>query len=835
MSDSMNTMGKEHHGVPLGGIGTGAMELCADGRFRNISINNNRLPASYIPQAEHTFMAIRVASKESVYGRILQHAPENAPPAQNGKPPRLNRDLLLWRGAYPAVHYQIKDVECPVQVVWTAFAPLIPFDYDASTMPALFFSVRFMNPTETTLTVSALFNWENLCGRTGPRVSADPGRIKPILVEEQEEGESSPLPPAANGGTRLFNAVEFGSPRETPTNAHGHYCLAARRGKDSLVSAFVWDAESPEDWEHLWKRFLEHGDVLHCVSGSGRMNSGAVCSSFHLPPKQEHRADFVLTWYCPRNEAQGVLMGNGYTNKFSHAVDVARKGLRHQVYFFKAVEDWQKRLRTSSLPPWINRLLVNSTQILCTNSLYAKDGRIGFLESPQEPSLRGANLRLYSTLSIVLFFPRFEENELAQIARAMPASPPGRLCKKLGAAGSFEPVFDETDGGQMERCAHFVLSLYRNYLFTGSLPRLQELMPAARAAISATLVPDRDQDGIPDVMESITHDGVTVAGPNSPASGLWTAALCAYAKLLRGQGAMDEAARYEDLHKKAAAAFERLFWDGRLGYYRIGRNASDPICHPAQLAGQWYADFLGLGTLFHPSHIQRALDSLIRHMPRQQETTDSGTPPHVPKNLIWPGFDSAHLACLLIYRGRTEEALRLLEQYSQALNYQQCSPFNFPDKWDLGKNTLAQDSLGRHLSALSLWHVLYAVQGLELNIPEQSLRVAPHLFPGWHTLNTPLFTPACLGWLQYTEEVSGTCRQQLHLSFDSPVIVKTIELRVPPHVGAVHVHCEDADGTIGITHRMVPENQSVRVIITARPPVTVLNTLSVHLEARGQV
>jgi len=825
-------MRKEHHGVPLGGIGTGAMELCADGRFRTISINNNRLPESYIPQAEHTFMAIRVASKESVYARILQHAPENASPVQNGGPPRLSRDLLQWRGAYPAVHFQVKDTECPVQVVWTAFAPLIPFDYDASTMPALFFSVRFMNPTDETLVVSAVFNWETLCGRTGVQVPADPGRITPLLVEDQEEGESLKPPLSAPDGTLLFNAVEFGSPRETFLNAIGHYCLAARREKDSKVTAFVWDAESPEDRESLWERFLEQGDLARCVSRSRRKNAGAVCCSFHLPPKQEHRADFVLTWYCPRNEVQGVSIGNGYTNKFINAVDIARKGLRHLVYFFKAVEDWQKRLRTSSLPPWLNRLLVNSTQILCTNSLYAKDGRIGFMESPQEPSLRRTNLRLYSTLSTLLFFPRFEENELAQLARAMPSSAPGRLCKELGGAGNFEPVFDEAGGGQMERCAHFVLSIYRNYVFTGSLPRLQELLPAARAAITATLALDRDHDGIPDLAESYTYDGVKVAGANSPASGLWVAALCAFAKLLRSQGTLEEAGRYEEIYKKAAASFERLFWDEPRGHYRLGRNDSEHHCHTAQLAGQWYADFLGFGTLFPPSHIQRALDSLLQQSAQKPPVTEIATEEHTESRMVWPGFDSAHLACLLIYRGRTEEALRLLEQYSQALNYQQCSPFNFPDKWDAGKNTLAQDSLGRHLSALSLWHVLYAVQGLELNIPEQSLRVTPHLFPGWHTLNTPVFTPACLGWLQYTEEVSGTYRQQLHLSFDSPVIVKTIELCVPIHIGAVQVHCEDADGTLGITHRTIPENQSKRVIITARQPVTVLNTLSVHIEAR---
>jgi uncharacterized protein (DUF608 family) len=43
---------KVQAGVPIGGVGTGGVELGPDGRFRNITINNNRCKKTAIPLAK---------------------------------------------------------------------------------------------------------------------------------------------------------------------------------------------------------------------------------------------------------------------------------------------------------------------------------------------------------------------------------------------------------------------------------------------------------------------------------------------------------------------------------------------------------------------------------------------------------------------------------------------------------------------------------------------------------------------------------------------------------------------------------------------------------------
>ena len=68
---------KNHtNGVPLGGIGTGAMEYGPDAIPRNITINNNRTVVTRIPVSPNAFTAIRVSTPSKSYTRILQPGTE---------------------------------------------------------------------------------------------------------------------------------------------------------------------------------------------------------------------------------------------------------------------------------------------------------------------------------------------------------------------------------------------------------------------------------------------------------------------------------------------------------------------------------------------------------------------------------------------------------------------------------------------------------------------------------------------------------------------------------------------------------------------------------------
>ncbi|HIJ73035.1 MAG TPA: hypothetical protein HPP83_02930, partial [Candidatus Hydrogenedentes bacterium] len=103
--NSVNSGAVEPSGAPLGGIGTGCIEMGLDGRFRNITINNNRTAATRIPVSGGGFLAVRAAQKGRVYARVL-HPHTELPFQEAGLvPPYVAADELSWRGLYPCAHY----------------------------------------------------------------------------------------------------------------------------------------------------------------------------------------------------------------------------------------------------------------------------------------------------------------------------------------------------------------------------------------------------------------------------------------------------------------------------------------------------------------------------------------------------------------------------------------------------------------------------------------------------------------------------------------------------------------------------------------------------------
>ena len=128
------------------------------------------------------------------------------------------------------------------------------------------------------------------------------------------------------------------------------------------------------------------------------------------------------------------------------------------------------------------------------------------------------------------------------------------------------------------------------------------------------------------------------------------------------------------------------------------------------------------------------------------------------------------------------------------------------------------------MGALSYWHVLYAVQGFLLNVPDQYVRVAPNLPKGVRSLAAPLLTPLCFGWLKYKVDDHGGYRQRLKISFDSPVHIRHIELRVPNEVPCVSVACETADGALPLKFALTEDGATQRLVIQFDRPAGVAPT-----------
>ena len=801
-------------GVPLGGLGAGCIELDPRGYFRNITINNNRTAKTRIPLSPASFIAIHAASPSAAYTRILQEECGIAPESW----PRVKEGALEWRGAYPTVQYRLHDPACPARIQWGAFAPVIPFDHDASTLPAFFTSVHCTNPGPEPLEITVAFNWENLAGQTGENPARKAATLFPMSVEEEEDlgipGEEEEKEAPAH------NAVIYEVEGGAEVDADGQYCLVVRRQRGMETGIAAWNHSDETESRAFWNS-LAKGGLACAIDEAGReAECGAVYAAFTLAPGESRRADFALTWYCPRFTLRGHDVGNSYTNHFSSALDVARKTLRHYTYYFKSVESWQARILAATLPRWLRDWLLSCNAVFSTNTLCTRDGRFALWSSAGDPCAGRLEQRLYTTLGTLLFFPRLEESTLYQFAEALegknpPVLPPYLLDLSPEEAGACDEMAGEN---LILRVAHFTLSAYRNYVYTGSLVRIKALLPAVERALSLAEDWIHPGEALPDPGgRLLTYDGLATEGLDAHTASLWIAALRACGRLMELMRRPTDAEAYAKRCANAARAFELSYWDEKEGYYRLAAKTDGQpgICHSGQLAGEWYTAFLGLEPLFDPKRTARALERIgARHAMKgylasalREDDAPWANPEEVPRrsegDWLWPAYVGAHYAGLRVYRGDSGTGIATTLAFLNHPHYPPPHRCAHPVKLPGNPEALQPAHWERHASALAAWHLLYAIEGFELCMPERRMRLAPNLPPGTGPVRLPLFTPSCFGAIEYKEHPLPEYEQTVVLTFDSPMSVETVELRVPQELPGVDVQCASAEGELDAEFELV--------------------------------
>ncbi len=817
-------------GVPLGGVGAGCVELGPDGRFRNLTLNNNRTSDSRIPVAPHAFCAVRAVRKGKAGVRILQESSDVPFAAAGLDPVFVPASRLQWQGLYPTASYTLDDLSFPVNATWRAVAPIVPYDVDASTLPVVFLLFDVHNPHRRSVEASVLVNWENLSGCTRDVWPEDRGGMASIVeevsvVKQTPEGRKT-------SSVDMTAGLEMGRFADFTDNAQGNYAVMALNQDRQTVSIQNWSPSDPESVTAFWQRFVTTGALSGELTADPAAWCGSVCVSFELAPGATESVVFALSWYCPRFVVADEDQSNGYTVRFKRAVDVARHALRFRPYFLKAVDNWQQRLMDSSLPSWLRQMLINSNYVLSTNTLLTRDGRFAMFETPSDPRTGCLDRRFHSSLGILLFFPNLAYNELDQFAKAEPPGQPGRLYRFLGRMNTTSYSLGDDRGELLDLAAKFILMVYRDFHLMGRKADLRKLYPRLKQVFTCMASKDRDGDGLPEQPGfTTTFDQWRFFGVDSYSGSLWLAALRAFAQLERAMDHPHEAEQCEALFAKAQAGFEKRLWNEARGYYYLHDNAdteegrNEPVphgCISGQLAGQWYADFLGLGCIVQPERIVRALD--VIHAVHETGRTQ----------VSWPAFHLTHYACLDIFHGAPERGLESARNaYELIYGEDGRWVFDQPLSWDLKSRTPCGWGSDRHMSAPSVWHILYALQGFLLNVPDQQLWIRPRLPEGVQTLQSPIFTPVAMGSLKFQETFEhGRYRQALQVSFDSPVRIQTLIVRVPEHVEAVDLRMQGPDGCEGPTHVLGYAGRERLVEIQFAQTVTLTEPLLLALSER---
>ena len=364
--------------VPLGGLGTGTIEMRADGRLANWLIFNNSPGDGNKIHLDDAFFGIwaQEAGKKA-HATLLRSAPLNDLPSV---------EQIGYTGAFPVSRLRFSDTRIPLDVQLYAYGIFDLNDVERSHTPAVVFSFILSNPTQSPIQASLLYNQPNHINGTY--------RTERGLVLSRTGSES----------------------------VSGEMCLAFAPGNEmtSMVAS---------DLEEIWETFANQGHLENRAS-LGLFEHGAAATSVLVEPGTSRTVTFILSWFFPNRVIAGSPVGNGYAARYTSASDVNSDVVSRLPEIWRSLRAWDTLLHASTLPSNLQNGLRNSLGQLFKTSFYSSDDRWRSWDSFSDPSLSSMEENLHRALPLLYLAPEM----LTSLLRAYAAAqlPEGRIPASLG-------------------------------------------------------------------------------------------------------------------------------------------------------------------------------------------------------------------------------------------------------------------------------------------------------------------------------------------------------------------------------------------------------------------
>ncbi|MFH1571495.1 MAG: GH116 family glycosyl hydrolase [Gemmatimonadota bacterium] len=540
-------------GIPLGGIGTGKVELCRDGRFRNFSANNNQdMPFEEPDGLAGAHLSVAAEGRE----RVLATRPAS------GLPPV---PQLRAAPAFPAIALTAPEALPALAVEVEATGPLVPHDLQVSCLPGFLVRWTVSDSSGRERQVTCRLAWPNLVGHGGG-----------IGTEETRIGYGDGYyrcweAPEGHAAERLdgdgFAALRYGNaPSGVSPAADGHHYAAVRLSEGAVPGAALVDADP---------------------------RRGSVAVRLRVPAGGQARAEMAVVWEMPHwVDTNGRDQGHCWQNQCRDGLEVLGRFFAASARIWREARALRDLLAGTDLPEWMAARLQNCRYPLVTNSALLRDGRFSINEGPTEMAGCYGTLdqRLAAHPATLLFYPELNRRELAQFAACQ--SPNGGVNHDLG-------------GGHLDRGAaevawpdltcSFILQLARHGQVLGDHAFAAAHWPGAVAALRRHRQWAEAGGGVAQVGRGLgtSYDGYHYEGTTPYMATLWIAALLVAADWARRAGDRETEELAAQLLPAARRRLEADLWNGR--YYRTCGSAAGPAnerCHAGLLAGEVYARLL---------------------------------------------------------------------------------------------------------------------------------------------------------------------------------------------------------------------------------------------------
>ncbi|MEI6133144.1 MAG: GH116 family glycosyl hydrolase [Bacillota bacterium] len=728
---------KVRSGLQHGGIGTGGIELRADGIFGNFGIFNNQPLGTGKKYAfpDHTslFFKVRWQEKgEQPKMKLLQI--EEGPGLITGGvqpfyyifPWMSGVDKIEYSASFPFSNLKYSDEEMPFDIEMEVVSPFIPHDVKNSSLPGIYFNFNIIQKGETECDVMLMLIARNGVGYDVKQkeYSSETGKIEEFCFVEM--ACKNMLGTEASFGTQTIASISSEASYYAGwEHLHPYYEYVLR-------NPVLPDINVTED------RNAFNKDLNLNIAGERLFSTVAV--SKKIKDKQSFKHTFLYTWnfpnfYSDKQEEGSVGSGKNeshyYANFFDKSIDVAKYMLQNLKELQFKTREFHNNYFESSVPVFVLDQINSHLNTFITSSILSKSKNFGISEGMLSDSSVGPfatmDVGMYGSVMPASLFPEIDKMTFLSHRDAQLSS--GEVIHGLQRNFKSEVHHEESVQSRIDMPSQFVIQSLRDYFWTNDKEFLKEVWPAVVKTIEYCLNQrDADGDSIPD-MEGVmcSYDNFPMYGVASYIASQWLSALQFASLAAKDLGENELSVKYNDLFKVAQKNAESRLWNGE--YFRLCNDEGgksgivDEGCLTDQIIGQWAKHMIGSEDIFDKEKMHKALKFICNNSSKEYGIVNCRWPQdeylhdvddncwNDQANTCWTGVE-LEFAALLIFEGMLLEGLAVIK--------------NVDDRHRKNGMYFDHPEFGGHYyRPLSSWSIINAMLGLSIRGTE--LYFAPKL------------------------------------------------------------------------------------------------------------
>jgi non-lysosomal glucosylceramidase len=784
-------------GVPLGGIGVGAVDLAPDGHFTRFAINNWSSDGVDMARRDNpswdreAFLA--VWEKDSSGHVVIR---------------RLQRDRATlhgmsgyahstYRGLFPTATLAFDDDRNPQPhslVSVFAHSGLVPQNVKDSSLPGFWIEVTLANSDSKSVETSVALSWPDLIGRGVYDIAAGqekdgysgPFRTEKLVPISPPSTQVEPMTIGDLHGLHQFTRDAISIRQATYQNyIDGMAILAEAPAGGSLSSYASWNSSTQDD---AWKKFGADGSFPSqagstILSWSDQPSSASIVSiKAVIGPGGKQTFRFLVSWSIPGPPSAAVQFGTQdyghfFQNHFTDFTSLLTYEIQNRGRILNDTLAWQQPILDSTMPDWLKFKLINSAYTLYTNTILNKAGSFSIMEGGMGGLSGTMDQRLAAHPIYQKFFTPLDHAELQQFANTQDEDGgilhfDGSYFVGLADDHGHTPVPHEK---MIDNTAGWLIQVAKDYQQTGDSTFARKNSDRIRRAYAYMKAQIRDASMIP--VGAQTYDDFP-----HPEISIYTGTV--YLAALQAGEVLGRAIADQHLSSDSQAQFQQTqtglihtLWNGHFFAYGSdvgGANRRDDRLFGGQLAGQFFGRYSGWGDALPPDQSKSSIEEQLR-------TAVAGSPdfyaPKVwdlemkrgvdmPGSRTWPFYLESYTAMTAIQMGYVSDGLEIMRHIQLV---------HLRNGWEWTQNLWNPAEL-TYVSAPVTWFAPDVLTNASLDLPEGRITLGPALLPGQKRTVIPLYFPRFWASLEYAPSENKATLHILKTFDGTPIILKKLTI-----------------------------------------------------------